>query len=218
MLLFRWLWKLNCVTASHEKTLELTEATRTEGKVCNWSHLRLSVFQEKPLGKVGRRVGKTNKVSQNDRLFSLFLHNWKERILLRTRKNTNNKFIFLCVYWILNEICWTAFKVLICKNHEWIVLIYLAKQSHSRYVLPPWIASCERRSAEAGLDSQLFPLLPLLVCSSLCLPTFSWGMRDAFHFLETSGCAVQSVVSWGMAARGFWTAAQGRPGLMAHEP
>lgn len=65
---------------------------------------------------------------------------------------------------------------------------------------------------------QLFPLLPLLVRSSFCLPTFSWGMRDAFHFLETSGCAVESVVSWGMVARRFWTAAQGRPELTAHEP
>lgn len=94
-----------------------TEATRTEGKVCNWSHLRLSVFQEKPLGKVGRRVGKTNKVSQNDRLFSLFLHNWKERILLRTCKNTNNK-LSLCILDI-----------------EWNMLDYLQRT----YLQEPWV-------------------------------------------------------------------------------
>lgn len=54
----------------------------------------------------------------------------------------------------------TTFKVPICKNQEWMLLLYLAKQSRSCYVLPPRIASCKRCSAEAGLDSQLFPLLP----------------------------------------------------------
>lgn len=83
---------------------------------------------------------------------------------------------------------------------------------------PPGIASFKGHSAEAGLDSQLLPLLLLLVRPSLHLPRFSWGMRDAFHFLETYGCTVVSVVSRGMVMWGFWTAAQGRPRLMTHQP
>lgn len=44
------------------------------------------------------------------------------------------------------------------------------------------IASFKGYSAEASLDSQLFPLLLLLVCSSLHLPRFSWGDERCFSF------------------------------------
>lgn len=63
-----------------------------------------TVFQEKPVGKVGK---KKNKIShQNDTLVCYqhlssyqckAQHNWKERIFLGANKNTNNKFFFLCV-------------------------------------------------------------------------------------------------------------------------
>lgn len=140
-------------------------------------------------------------------------HNWKERIFLVTNKNRNNKVIFsVCIRY------WMKYIGLPSNQEPWVNCSNLPRKAglFSLYILPG-IASFKGHSAGAGLDSQLFPLL-LLVCSSLHLPRLSWGMRDAFHFLETSSCAVVSVVSWGMVMWGFWTAAQGRPRLTTQQP
>lgn len=122
-------------------------------------------------------------------------------------------FFFLCVL----DIEWNMLDCLQSKNHEWIALIYLAKQSCFPYILClelPHSRDIQQKQAltpSYSLCSSLFVLLSIY-------PGSLEGMRDALHFLETSGCAVVSVVSWGMVVWGFWTAAQGRPRLTTQQP
>lgn len=157
-----------------------------------------------------------NKISHQNNIVVCYQHlfscqckaqrNWRQRIFLGANKNINKKLFFLCVL----DTEWNMLDYLQSKNHECIVLIHLAKQSYFPYIL--------HLELPHSRDIQQFPLRLLLVCSFLHLPRLSWGMRDALHFSETSGCAVLSVVSWGMVGLGFWTAAQGRPRLTMHQP
>lgn len=143
---------------TYEKILKLIEATGAEG--------------EKPLGKEGRKIGKKwTKVIQNDSLFSLFLHNWKERILLGANKNTNNKFLFLCVLDIeLNMLDCLQSTYL---QEPWVNCPDLPCKAESS-LLCPSVLNCLMQETEAGPDSNY----------SLCFPSLFVLLSVYPHSLE----------------------------------
>lgn len=138
-------------------------------------------------------------------------HNWKERIFLGASKNADNKITFsVCIRY------WNKYVGLPSKQEPWVNCSNLPCKAELFSLCPlPQTASFKGHSLSLT-PNYSFCFSSLFV--RLSIYPGSQGMRDAFHFLETSGCAVLSVVSWGMVVLGFWTAAQGRPKLMTHQP
>lgn len=179
------------------------------------------VFQWQPWKKVGKKMNKITTI-HNGSWFLLFLPNWDEERLLGTN-NTNNKFVFLCMW------CWMKYAGLPSKSifvRPTAELLSFTLQSKvvlvTAYRLEP--PGARRHSSEAGLHTSYSLYFPSFVLFSVYPHSFEGrGMLFIFgNFWPCCwACGFLSNVSGSRSLRWlciFWTAARGRPGLTAHEP
>lgn len=174
--------------------------------------------QEKPLGKSGEEIHKIS--NQNDTVVCYqhlssyqckAQHNWKETIFLEQIRA--QIIFFLCVL----DLEWKTLDYLQSKNHEWIVLIYLAKQSCFPYILCLELPHSRDIQQKQALTPNYFLCFSSVFVLLSLYPGSLEGWEILFIFWKLLAVLL-SVVSWGMAVWAFWTAAQGRPRLTTHQP